>query len=94
MRILFCGDTFPAASQYLELKLGPHGDEIVICPGDGIRTVLEGVDVVIPLMCSIDAAVMDAGRFRLIQLFGDGAGRRPTLQPTPQIPQSKGPTLA
>ncbi len=72
MRILFCGDTFPAARQYLERRLGPHGDEVVTCPGDSIRTALGGVDVVIPLMCPIDAAIMDAGRFRLIQQWGAG----------------------
>ena len=72
MRILFCSDTFPAASQFLEQRLGPPKDEIVICPGDEILTALDGVDVVIPLMCPIDAAVMDAGRFRLIQQWGAG----------------------
>lgn len=72
MRILFCGDTFPAASRYLSQKIDPSRDEIVCCPQDGIVPMLEGVDVVIPLMCPIDAAVMDAGRFRLIQQWGAG----------------------
>jgi len=71
MRILFCGDTFPAASQHLKRRLGPH-DEILICPADGVSNALDGVDVVIPLMCSIDAGIMDAGRFRLIQQWGAG----------------------
>ena len=76
MRILFCGDTFPAASQYLRRELERHGDdegdEIVVCPGDGIQAALDGVDVVIPLMCPIDAGIMEAGHFRLIQQWGAG----------------------
>jgi phosphoglycerate dehydrogenase-like enzyme len=72
MRILFCGDTFPAASQYLKRRLGSNEDEIVICPGNDIRTALDGVDVVVPLMSPIDAAVMDAGQFGLIQQWGAG----------------------
>ena len=72
MRILFCGDTFPFASQCLKRRLGPPSDEIVICPGDAIRPALDGVDAVIPLMCAIDSAVIDAGRFRLIQQWGAG----------------------
>jgi len=71
MRILFCGDTFPAASQYLKRRLGGH-DEIVICSGGGILEALDGVDIVIPLMCPIDAVTMDTGRFRLIQQWGAG----------------------
>ncbi len=72
MRILFCGDTFPAASQYLRQRLDPSRDEIVRSSADRVGTMLDGVDVVIPLMCAIDAAVMDAGRFRLIQQWGAG----------------------
>lgn len=71
MRILLCGDTFPAATQYLKQRLRPD-DEIVTCAGDGIRAALDGVDVVIPRMCAIDAALMDAGQFRLIQQWGAG----------------------
>lgn len=72
MRILFCGDTFPAASQHLKQRLGPPRDEIVVCPSDGIRMALDGVDVVIPLMSRLDSTVMDTGRFRLIQQWGAG----------------------
>jgi phosphoglycerate dehydrogenase-like enzyme len=70
MRILFCGDTFPAASQYLKRRFGLG--EIVICLGDRISKALDGVDIVIPLMCPIDAATMDAGHFHLIQQWGAG----------------------
>jgi len=41
MRILFCGDTFPAASQVLKRRFGLN--EIVICLGDRISKALDGV---------------------------------------------------
>ena len=72
MRILFCGDTFPAARRELERRLEPAQDEIVVCEADAITTALDGVGVLIPLMCPIDKAVMDAGHFRLIQQWGAG----------------------
>jgi phosphoglycerate dehydrogenase-like enzyme len=77
MRILFCGDAFPAARPRLAQRVRHNEDEqgeddLVVCPADGIRAALDGVDIVIPLMCRIDAALMDAGRFRLIQQWGAG----------------------
>ncbi|MDE3155447.1 MAG: 2-hydroxyacid dehydrogenase [Acidobacteriota bacterium] len=70
MRILFCGDIFPDAPDILQAKL-PH-DEMIVCPRAAVRESLAGVDVVIPLMTPIDAAIMEAGRFRLIHQFGVG----------------------
>jgi phosphoglycerate dehydrogenase-like enzyme len=72
MRILFCGDTFPAARRELERRLTPDQDDIVVCQADAVTTALDAVDVLIPLMCRIDKAVMDAGHFRLIQQWGAG----------------------
>ncbi len=72
MRILFCGDTFPAARRELERRLVPDQDDIVVCQADAVSSALDGVDVLIPLMCPIDKAVMDAGHFRLIQQWGAG----------------------
>jgi phosphoglycerate dehydrogenase-like enzyme len=72
MRILFCGDTFPAARKALQRKLTSNQDEIVVCPDDNIVGAVNGVDVVIPLMCRIDSALMDKGRFRFIQQWGAG----------------------
>jgi len=72
MRILFCGDTFPASRRELGRRLNPDQDEIVVCEPEGITTALDGVDVLIPLMCRIDRAVMEAGHFRLIQQWGAG----------------------
>ncbi len=72
MRILFCGETFPAAGEHLRQRLASHGDEIVICPGNSIGKSLDGVDVVIPLMSLIGDSIMEQGRFRLIQQWGAG----------------------
>jgi len=47
-------------------------DELVVGPRDDIGAALEGVDMVIPFMCRIDSALMDRGRFRLIQQWGAG----------------------
>jgi phosphoglycerate dehydrogenase-like enzyme len=73
MRILFCGETFPAASEMLRQRLQAGGaDEIVVSPSTAIRAALDGVEMVVPLMSRIDAALMDAGHFRLIQQWGTG----------------------
>ena len=73
MKILFCGETFPAAPRLLEQFLPVGGiDEIVASPRAALRTALDGVDVVVPLMSRVDAALMDAGRFRLVQQWGAG----------------------
>ena len=72
MRILFCSKTFPAARRNLEQRLKPSDYELVVCPEDDISSALDGVNVVIPLMCRIDSALMDAGSFRLIQQWGSG----------------------
>ncbi len=47
-------------------------DEIVVSSGTAIRAALDGVEMVVPLMSRIDAALMDAGHFRLIQQWGTG----------------------
>jgi phosphoglycerate dehydrogenase-like enzyme len=71
MRILFCGDAFPAARPRLA-RLIRRDDELVVCPRDDIGAALDGVDMVIPFMCRIDSALMDRGRFRLVQQWGAG----------------------
>ncbi len=71
MRILFCGNTFPDAREYLREKLNPN-DEIVICSDTNLLSHLAGVDVVIPKMQRIGAEVIEAGSFRLIQQWGAG----------------------
>jgi phosphoglycerate dehydrogenase-like enzyme len=71
MRILFCSESFPLARQTLRSRLSGR-DELSVCREDQIRAALDGVDIVIPLMCRIDALLMEAGRFRLIQQWGAG----------------------
>ena len=72
MRILFCGEGFPAARPRLARRVRPNEDELVVCPAGEIGAALDGVDMVIPFMCRIDAALMDRGRVRLIQQWGAG----------------------
>lgn len=66
LRILVASTAFPAAPDLLR-ELLPD-DEILI----DHTTVAEPVDVIIPLMSRIDAALMDRLRPRLIQQFGVG----------------------
>ena len=73
MRILFCGDTFPEAPDYLRQRLDPHAhDEILVCPDANILPHLADVDVVIPKMQPIRADAFEAGTFRLVQQWGAG----------------------
>jgi phosphoglycerate dehydrogenase-like enzyme len=70
MRILFCSEAFPVAPPLLRARL--PADEVVTCTDDAVRNALADVDVIVPAMARIDAEVMDAGRFRLIQQWGVG----------------------
>jgi phosphoglycerate dehydrogenase-like enzyme len=73
MRILFCGNTFPDAPEYLLEHLPAEcNDEIIVCTDSDIRPKLSGVDVVIPKMQRIGAPEITAGKFRLIQQWGAG----------------------
>lgn len=70
---LFCGSTFPFTSPHLRRQLRPgSGDELRVWSSGELADQLDGVDVVIPMMQRIDAALMDAGRFRLIHQWGAG----------------------
>jgi len=73
MRILFCGDAFPDEPEYLRQRLPvEEEDELVVCPGDDIRPMLDGIDVVIPRMGRVGRVEMEAGNFRLVQQWGAG----------------------
>jgi phosphoglycerate dehydrogenase-like enzyme len=73
VRILFCGNTFPDAPEYLREHLDPSAnDEIIVCPDADIVTHLAGVDVVIPKMQRVGAETIRAGTFRLVQQWGAG----------------------
>lgn len=70
MRVLFCGNSFPAAREALQRRLPL--DEVIFCESSVIVDAVRDADVIIPLMARIDERVMAAGRFRLIQQFGAG----------------------
>jgi phosphoglycerate dehydrogenase-like enzyme len=73
MRILFCGETFPAARLLLQQRLPfKANDELCVWPHRGRAMNIEIADVLIPMMFRIDAGVMDAVRLRLIQQWGSG----------------------
>jgi phosphoglycerate dehydrogenase-like enzyme len=73
MRILFCGNTFPEAPEYLRERLPTQtDDEIIVCPEANIIPHLSGVDVVIPKMQRIGQPEIEAGQFRLVQQWGAG----------------------
>lgn len=73
MRILFCGETFPAARLLLQQRLPFKAqDELCVWSDRGRMMALESVDVMIPMMFRIDGEVMDALHVRLIQQWGSG----------------------
>jgi phosphoglycerate dehydrogenase-like enzyme len=70
LRILFCGEGFSESRRRLAPLL-PHA-EITTCPADRVLQSLEGVNVIVPYVSRIDAAVVRAGTFGLVQQFGVG----------------------
>ena len=70
MRIVFCGDTFPTARVVLQERL--PADEYCVWHAASALHQMNGLDVLIPMMFSIDAAVMDRIHPRLIQQWGSG----------------------
>jgi phosphoglycerate dehydrogenase-like enzyme len=71
VRILFCGDCFPASHSQLKERLRAD-DEIVVCDGANLRKALASCDAVIPMMTILDETLMEAGSFRLVQQWGSG----------------------
>jgi hypothetical protein len=72
VRILFCGDCFPASQSLLKERLPIGEDEVVVCNGINLRKALANCDVVIPMMTILDDALIEAGGFRLVQQWGSG----------------------
>jgi phosphoglycerate dehydrogenase-like enzyme len=70
MKIALCGSTFPAAPGVLAPLL--PDDDVVVLPPDGLKDTAAAADVLVPMMASIDAAVVDATSARLIQQWGAG----------------------
>jgi phosphoglycerate dehydrogenase-like enzyme len=71
VQILFCGDTFPASRDLLRRRL-PSEDQIWVWRDRSAAVDLSRVDVLIPMMFRIDAGIISAGHFRLIQQWGSG----------------------
>ncbi|MGI5940275.1 MAG: 2-hydroxyacid dehydrogenase [Thermoleophilia bacterium] len=73
MRIVFCGNGFASVSDFLGRRLDPAKDEVIVCADEqAIMAAAPGAAVVIPGMYRIDAGLLDAGDFRLIQQWGAG----------------------
>jgi phosphoglycerate dehydrogenase-like enzyme len=72
VRILFCGDCFPASHSLLRERLRAGEDEISVCNESNLRQELANADVVIPMMTTLDKDLMAAGKFRLVQQWGSG----------------------
>ena len=72
MRILLCGDSFPASHSLLKERLRASEDEIVVCKGANLREAFSKADVVIPMTTIMDETRMGSGSFRLIRQWGAG----------------------
>jgi phosphoglycerate dehydrogenase-like enzyme len=70
LRILFCGEGFSESRRRLAPLL-PNA-EIITCPTDSVLQSLDGVDVIVPYVSRVDAAIVHAGAFGLVQQFGVG----------------------
>ena len=73
MRIVFCGDCFPASHDLLRARLCDGAqDELVVSGADDLRKELARADVVIPMMTILDRDLLGVTRARLVQQWGSG----------------------
>jgi len=73
MRIVFCGETFPDAAKVLRQTLPTEaGDEVIVWSGDDLNTLPTHIDVLIPKMHRVDAALLEKSHCRLVQQWGVG----------------------
>ena len=70
LKILFCAEGYSEARRRLQPLL--PNDEIVASAPSAFVTSLSGVDVIVPYVARIDASVISAGEFGLVQQFGVG----------------------
>ena len=70
MKLLLCNRSYPQAELVLK-KLLPE-IEIVSCAAEELKNYLTGVDILLPSIARIDAEVIAAGKFGLIQQLGVG----------------------
>jgi phosphoglycerate dehydrogenase-like enzyme len=70
VRVLFCGEGFSESRRRLAPLLPTA--ELVTCRADRVLQSLDGVDVIVPYVSRVDATIMRAGTFGLVQQFGVG----------------------
>ncbi len=70
MKLLLCNKSYPEAQFVLE-KMIP-GLEVISCNPDEVASYIEGVDIVLPSVASIDSKIIASGNFGLIQQLGVG----------------------
>lgn len=70
MHILFGGETFPSARAMIADRL--PDDQFSVWRERAVIPQVTGLDVLVPMMFKMDAAVMDALKPRLIQQVGSG----------------------
>ncbi|HZS61252.1 MAG TPA: 2-hydroxyacid dehydrogenase [Gemmatimonadaceae bacterium] len=70
MRILFSGETFPSARSMIAQRLS--GDHFDVWRDRQVIPQMTDLDVLVPMMFRIDAAIMDALKPRIIQQVGSG----------------------
>ena len=75
MNIMICGKSFPDVAEYLTSALEGRLDFRVKTWSRDLAKPPEGVDVVIPLMETIDADLLRLVRPRLVQQWGSGLER-------------------
>jgi phosphoglycerate dehydrogenase-like enzyme len=73
MRIVFCGDSFPASRDLLRERLREQPqDELIVTRERNLRSELGQADVVIPMLTTLDRDPLSATRARLVQQWGSG----------------------
>jgi phosphoglycerate dehydrogenase-like enzyme len=70
LKILFCAEGYSEARRRLEPLL--PSDDIAACAPDALLDRVREVDVLIPYGARIDASIIAAGTFGLVQQFGVG----------------------
>jgi phosphoglycerate dehydrogenase-like enzyme len=72
MKILFTSMNFAPGLPWEKISHFLPGHQVATCKRDQLLDSLDGVDVVVPLGTPIPRAVIEKGRFGLIQQFGVG----------------------
>jgi phosphoglycerate dehydrogenase-like enzyme len=70
MKILICSEGYAEARRQLQALL--RSDSVEQCAPGAIRSCMTDAAVIVPYVARIDAALIDAGGFGLVQQFGVG----------------------